>query len=105
MASSGVAAPAREPEVRDEDTPLHEDVRLLGDALGKVIERLEGKAAFEVVDGLRQNCRARRRHEPQAPDLAQLIQSASELPQELAAIVARAFTLFFLLINTAEQVH
>src|SRR5690606_7311713 len=27
------------------------------------------------------------------------------LPLETAAVVARAFTLFFLLINTAEQVH
>ena len=105
MVSSGIAAPAQEPDVRDEDIPLHEDVRRLGDALGKVIERLEGREAFEVVDGLRQNCRARRRHEPDAPDLAQLIDSASELPQNVAAIVARAFTLFFLLINTAEQVH
>jgi phosphoenolpyruvate carboxylase len=105
MASSAVAPVGQEPEVRDEDVPLHEDVRRLGDALGKVIERFEGKAAFDVVDTLRRNCRARRRREPDAPDLAELIDTASELPPEIAAIVARAFTLFFLLINTAEQVH
>ena len=105
MASSAAAPSEREPDVRDQDIPLHEDVRRLGDALGKVIERLEGTAAFDVVDSLRRNCRARRRHEPDAPELADLITTASELPLEIAAIVARAFTLFFLLINTAEQVH
>ena len=97
--------PKPEPETRDEDIPLHEDVRRLGDALGKVIERLEGKVAFEVVDTLRKSCRARRRSEKGAPSLRDLIAKASEFSPEVAAIAARAFTLFFLLINTAEQVH
>lgn len=94
-----------EPETREEDIPLHEDVRRLGDALGKVIERLEGKTAFEVVDALRRSCRARRRNTPDAPGLSELIEKASKFSPDLAAIAARAFTLFFLLINTAEQVH
>jgi phosphoenolpyruvate carboxylase len=105
MESEPRASPMTEPDVRQEDIPLHEDVRRLGDALGRVIERLEGKQAFELVDSLRKNCRARRRNEPGAPDLAKLIEDASSLPLDLASIVARAFTLFFLLINTAEQVH
>ena len=104
-AVSDSARPAPEPETRDEDIPLHEDVRRLGDALGKVIERLEGKVAFEVVDTLRRSCRARRRNEPAAPTLAHLIETASKFSPDVAAIAARAFTLFFLLINTAEQVH
>jgi phosphoenolpyruvate carboxylase len=94
-----------DPDVRDQDVPLHEDVRRLGDSLGRVIERLEGKEAFDVVDTLRRNCRSRRRREDGAPQLADLIEGAAELPLDLAAVVARAFTLFFLLINTAEQVH
>ena len=94
-----------EPDTRQEDVPLHEDVRRLGDALGKVIERLEGRVAFEVVDGLRKDCRARRRGSKGAPDLEQLIRRVNELTPELAGVAARAFTLFFLLINTAEQVH
>ena len=105
MASSSPAAPIADPDVREEDIPLHEDVRRLGDALGKVIERLEGKEAFDLVDTLRVSCRARRRNEAGAPDLAKLIDDASALPLALASIAARAFTLFFLLINTAEQVH
>jgi phosphoenolpyruvate carboxylase len=102
---STVSCEMASPDVREQDIPLHEDVRRLGDALGKVIARLEGKEAFDVVDSLRRNCRARRRHKDGAPTLDQLIDDASKLPAESAAVVARAFTLFFLLINTAEQVH
>ena len=91
--------------MRPEDLPLHEDVRNLGAALGRVIQRIEGDEAFQVVDGLRRSCRARRRGKSRAPNLDQLIESTSQLSPRLAGIAARAFTLFFLLINTAEQVH
>ncbi|MCA9551568.1 MAG: phosphoenolpyruvate carboxylase [Myxococcales bacterium] len=87
------------------DRPLHEDVRWLASALGDVIRRLEGDAAFEAVERMRQDCRARRRAEPGAPSLEALLERADALPLPLAATVARAFTLFFFLINTAEQVH
>ena len=92
-------------ETRPEDLPLHDDVRLLASTLGGVIGRLEGDEAFQAVEGLRRACRARRRNEPGAPSLDELIARIDALPLPLAAIVARAFTLFFLLINTAEQVH
>lgn len=91
--------------VRPEDIPLHDDVRWLAAALGRVIRRLEGETAFETVESLRRACRARRRGDPDAPSLDQLLEQVSALPVELAATTARAFTLFFLLINTAEQVH
>ena len=93
------------PAVRPEDVPLHEDVRWLAASLGKVILRLEGQSAFDSVESLRRACRARRHAEPNAPTLGELLEDVSALPLERAAIVARAFTLFFLLINTAEQVH
>ena len=102
-----MATPPEAPELetREEDVPLHEDVRRLGDALGEVIRRFEGEEAFLLVDGLRRDCRARRRRDPDARALDSLIDQAGAMSPELAAIVARAFTLFFLLINTAEQVH
>lgn len=101
--SATVARP--QDDVRPEDLPLHEDVRNLGAALGRVIQRIEGEEAFQVVDGLRRSCRARRRGKPHAQNLDQLIEGASKLSLEIAGVTARAFTLFFLLINTAEQVH
>src|SRR5688500_10170630 len=85
--------------VRNEDRPLHEDVRLLASRLGQVIRHVEGEATYEAVEALRVACRARRRNEPEATTLER------PLPLETASRVARAFTLFFFLINTAEQVH
>ena len=107
-----IAAPGRcdlssstPPETRAEDLPLHEDVRWLAAALGQVILRLEGEAAFETVESLRQATRSRRHGEPGAPSLATLLDTVDTLSLDRAATTARAFTLFFLLINTAEQVH
>lgn len=91
--------------MRREDVPLHEDVRWLAASLGRVIQRLEGQGAFDTVESLRQACRARRQREPGAPSLDALLARVRELPIERCATTARAFTLFFLLINTAEQVH
>ena len=93
------------PEVRPEDRPLADDVRMLAGQLGEVIRRLEGEACFRAVERLRRACRARRREEVSAPTLSALLDEVRGLPIETAANVARAFTLFFFLINTAEQVQ
>src|SRR5260221_12520679 len=92
-------------QIRSEDAPLHEDVRRLAAALGRVIRRLEGDAAFAEVEGLRRATRARRRRDPGAPTLDDLLARVDALPLELCAIPARAFTLFFPLINTADPGH
>ena len=98
-------SPATHPEVRPQDRPLQEDVRYLASALGQVIKRLEGDAVFQAVEDLRSACRGRRRGEATAADLDTLLARVADFPLEVAAPVARAFTLFFFLINTAEQVH
>ena len=94
-----------DPSTRQEDVALHDDVRRLAAALGRVIKRLEGDEAFNTVEELRRACRARRHGDPGAPTLDELLDYVASLPLELCAIAARAFTLFFLLINTAEQIH
>ncbi len=99
------ASVPRDPDTRPEDVPLHDDVRLLAAGLGNVIRRLEGDEAYHVVDDLRRACKARRRGAQGARDLDALIEETSRLPLDVTAVTARAFTLFFLLINTAEQVH
>ena len=90
---------------RKEDLPLHDDVRWLAGALGRVIQRLEGKEAFEIVERLRSASRARRHSEPGAPSVEDLMREVDALTVVQCAVAARAFTLFFLLINTAEQTH
>ena len=96
---------AAPPPTRPEDLPLHADVRRLAATLGRVIRRLEGDDAFVTVEGLRRAARARRRGSDDAASLDELLARVEALPLNLAAVAARAFTLFFLLINTAEQVH
>ena len=88
-----------------DDEDLHEDVRWLASTLGKVIRRLEGDAVYQAVEKLRQACRARRAGEGDAPDLRTILDTVDGYSLETAATVARAFALFFLLINTAEQAH
>ncbi len=80
-------------------------MRRLAAALGRVIRRLEGDEAFITVDSLRRLSRARRRGDEGARSLESLLALVDALPLPLCAVSARAFTLFFLLINTAEQVH
>lgn len=93
------------PDVRPQDQPLHADVRYLAGALGDVIRRIEGESSFHDVESLRLACRARRAGDPDALELTAIFERVAALPLARAATVARAFTLFFLLINTAEQAH
>jgi phosphoenolpyruvate carboxylase len=90
---------------RPEQRLLRKDVRWLANALGHAIRRFEGEATFAAVEEMRLSCRARRRGQPDAPSLSELLARAEALPLPTAAAVARAFTLFFLLINVAEQAH
>ncbi|HEY6722492.1 MAG TPA: phosphoenolpyruvate carboxylase, partial [Polyangiaceae bacterium] len=84
------------------DLPLHSDMRWLTGALGRVVRRVEGEAVFQAIESLRIACRDRRASKG---PLSRVLEQVRQLPLEQAAPVARAFTLFFLLINTAEQVH
>jgi len=80
-------------------------VRWLAGALGRVIRRLEGEEAFRIVEELRVATRARRHGDPRAPSLDGILRQIDRFSVEQCAVAARAFTLFFLLINTAEQTH
>src|SRR4051812_15544958 len=103
--SEAVVAQKRATTVRREDLALHDDVRWLAASLGRVIRRIEGEDAFETIESLRQLSRARRHGDDGAPSLDELLARVESLPLDRSAVTARAFTLFFLLINTAEQVH
>ncbi|PTY02702.1 phosphoenolpyruvate carboxylase [Opitutaceae bacterium EW11] len=80
---------------------LRAEIRQLGALLGQVITRLEGQATFERVEQLRRLAKAARSGDADAA-------------KELAAVVARlspaeafeqamAFTLYFELVNLAEE--
>ncbi len=80
---------------------LRAEVRALGTALGRVITRLEGRPTFETVEALRQSAKARRAgDEAAAKALADRIAALS--PAD-AFNQAMAFTLYFELVNLAEE--
>jgi len=107
MTTSHVAAtvPLPPPVARPQDAPLRQDVRWLAATLGRVVGRLAGEDTFHAVEDLRRACRARRLGVPGAPDLDALLARTRSLPPETARLTARAFTVFFILINAAEQAH
>jgi len=90
---------------RAQDGPLRQDVRWLAATLGRVVGRLAGEETFRAVEELRRACRARRLGVAGAPDLDALLARTRSLDPETARLTARAFTVFFILINAAEQAH
>ena len=91
-------------KVRPEDQPLMEDIRLLGRLLGEVIREQAGKAAFDLVERIRQMSVSFRRHEDPRTDekLKRLLRGLSD---DQAVSVIRAFTYFSHLANLAEDRH
>jgi phosphoenolpyruvate carboxylase len=89
------------------DQPLRRDVRLLGRLLGEVIIEQEGQALFEVEEQVRHLAIQRRRgpKEGRQAAAAELAALLKQLPLEQAEPVLRAFSVYFQLVNLAEQHH
>ncbi len=97
------SSPAPSPDwtaVVDDDL-LRRDVRLLADMLGEVILDLEGREAFDLIEEVRTLARDRRagRHAAEA----ELDARIATLDNRQAEVVARAFSVFFDLVNIAED--
>ena len=95
------ASTARRP---DKDQPLLDDIRLLGRMLGDVIREQEGKAAFELIERIRQMSVAFHRDADAAAQQA-LKRLLKSLSGDQAVSVIRAFTYFSHLVNLAEDRH
>ncbi|GAC1446024.1 MAG: phosphoenolpyruvate carboxylase [Chloroflexota bacterium] len=83
---------------------LNRDVSFLGRVLGAVLLEQGGDELFDAVEGLRQACRHMRHHRCHAAE-SEVHQLVNSLPLSLALDVVRAFTLYFHLINMAEENH
>ena len=83
--------------------PLAREVRLLGALLGQVIVEQEGDELFELVERLRRSAIQGRRGSP--ADRSALREATGSLAPPQAEAVIRAFTIYFLLINLAEERH
>ncbi len=93
------AAPAS--SALKEMSTLRSEVRSLGTALGRVITRLEGPETFDTVEKLRKLAKARRSGDNAAAK--QLAEVIAGLTPTDAFNQAMAFTLYFELVNLAEE--
>ena len=80
---------------------LGAEIRELGRTLGRIISRLEGQATFEMVERLRKLAKASRAGEAAAA--AELSKAVAGLTPREAFDQAMAFTLYFELVNLAEE--
>ena len=85
----------------DELPQLRAEVRTLGARLGSVIERLEGTPTFQLVEQLRVLAKESRAGKSASAD--RLAARVRKLTANQALNQAMAFTLFFELVNLAEE--
>ncbi|WP_444895365.1 phosphoenolpyruvate carboxylase [Microbulbifer sp. SSSA005] len=88
---------------QDQNAPLREDVRLLGEELGAVFRNQVGEPLFDTVENIRQAAvESRSKGAMQADHLRELL---DPLDDATLLEVARAFSQFLNLANIAEQRH
>lgn len=92
---------------RDLDTPLRSDVRFLGRLLGEVLVEQEGETLFALEEVIRKlSIRRRRGPKAERSEAAkELADKLDALPLEQIEPILRAFTVYFRLVNIAEQHH
>ena len=94
----------RTTEAAEKDAPLRDDIRLLGRLLGDTLRDQEGAESFDTVERIRQL--AIRFHRDDDPAARKGLESLfADLPNSRTTLVARAFSYFSHLANTAEDQH
>jgi phosphoenolpyruvate carboxylase len=82
---------------------LRDDVRLLGQLLGDVLVDQNGPGLLELVERVRAHAIANR--ERGEPVDSGLVEEIASLPLDVMEDLVRAFTLYFYLVNAAEENH
>ena len=80
---------------------LRQDVRLLGELLGRVIAEHRGEAFVDRIETIR--ALAKRARAGRAADWERLSAALAELPEDTLTDIARAFNQFLNLANIADQ--
>ena len=97
-------APVQNAVTSDKDSPLRDDIRLLGRILGDTLREQEGEATFDLIERTRQNAiRFRRDRDPEAK--RELEAMLNKLDPMRTIAVVRAFSYFSQLANIAEDQH
>jgi len=90
--------------MKSKDQPLSDDIHMLGDLLGETLQRLEGKRLFDLEERVRALCKELR-FGPTTRTDQQLKRLLRGLSLDEAIGVIRAFSVYFQLVNIAEQHH
>lgn len=95
---------ATELKVNDSSLPLRRDVKLLGKMLGEILVNHGGSELFEKVEKIRLMSKTLRTHFDQEI-YTNLKAEIANLSSPMRRQIIRAFSMYFHLINAAEQNH
>ncbi|MFB6345225.1 MAG: phosphoenolpyruvate carboxylase [bacterium] len=95
---------SRQLEFPDKDEPLREDVSFLGESLGESIRTLAGDEVYQDVEHIRQQC-IELREEYNQTTHDELLDFIRDKSTERLLKILKAFSLYFQLINIAEDNH
>lgn len=93
-----------DPVSNDKMAPLRHDIDFLGRLLGEIVLRHGGEAVFNAVEHVRHTTQALRQNYDPAKE-KELLKWMTSLNLNTTTQVIRAFTLYFQLVNLAEEVH
>ncbi|MGH9282592.1 MAG: phosphoenolpyruvate carboxylase, partial [Acidimicrobiales bacterium] len=88
-------------EIHSDDAALRADIRLLGTLLGETLVRQVGPELFDLVELVRELSRKGR----EGAGTGELAEVLGRTDLDTSIWLARAFSSYFHLANTAEQVH
>ncbi|MEC1524757.1 phosphoenolpyruvate carboxylase [Neobacillus niacini] len=91
-------------KVNDSSLPLRRDVKLLGQILGEILVSHGGNELFDKVEKIRLMCKTLRTHFD-TEIYSELKEEIANLNSPMRKQVIRAFSMYFHLINIAEQNH
>jgi phosphoenolpyruvate carboxylase len=91
-------------KVNDSSLPLRRDVKLLGQILGEILVNHGGSELFDKVEKIRTMCKSLRNQYDNGIYL-ELKEVISGLGSPMRKQIIRAFSMYFHLINAAEQNH
>lgn len=91
-------------EQQTTDQQLRSNIRFLGDALGEVIREQEGRSFLALEEFIRTSTKEYRSSK-RTEVLKKLQRKIGSLPPETMKKLVRAFSIYFQLVNIAEQHH
>ncbi|MEH7255706.1 phosphoenolpyruvate carboxylase, partial [Neobacillus niacini] len=91
-------------KVNDSSLPLRQDVKLLGQILGEILVNHGGTELLDKVEKIRLMCKTLRTYFDHEI-YTELKQEIAHLSSPMRKQVIRAFSMYFHLINIAEQNH